>query len=323
MKFFTFWAFALILSLGAPRAAQAYRLAAAGSVDPCSKDSAVTVLTPSCREAWVSWNHSVTPRIASTGRYSLVLMQDITTAAATLPAPAWGTAYIASFYFGAGQQVGAGHYAVYAGAATSVRVSGLIPDHTYRVEVISYCDASPEFPDETGPLYATVDPARVTTSITQPQCVSTPAPTLGAHGATALVLDCSTIRLSVHKGNGAGRMLVVQRVGAPGAVSPAPVNGTYYFPSPYFGQGQAVSPGSFVVQLGQDTTATVYGLLQNTAYKFFAFEYNADMFGQQPSYTAPQDTANVYVPGCLAPEPTLAARNLVQTDTAATTAKLQ
>jgi hypothetical protein len=325
MKFSTIWVLLLLcLVLAGPRARAATRfLLPPGTTQPCSTDTALTVRSSGCNQVVISWQRGrKDAHVPTVGRASMVVMQDLSISSAD-PVPVWGTYYIGSNFFGAGSQLAPGQFVVYADTGRSVTVLGLTSNHTYRIDVIAYCQESDVYPSLDGPFFATADPGQATASTTPPQCSVTPPPTKGSYGASAVVLDCSTIRLSVHKGNGSGRMLVVQRVGAPGAVSPAPVNGTYYFPSPYFGQGQPVSPGSFVVQLGQDTTATVYGLLQNNAYKFFSFEYNADMFGQQPSYTAPLDTASVYMNGCLAPEPMMAARNLAQTDTAATTAKVK
>jgi hypothetical protein len=85
-----------------------------------------------------------------TGQKRLVLVKQGSVVDAL---PANNVLYDANSFFGSGQQLGAGNYAVYSGAADNVTINNLIPGASYHVAVFEYNQFA------TGPTYLTSNPA--------------------------------------------------------------------------------------------------------------------------------------------------------------------
>ncbi|SNR89452.1 T9SS type A sorting domain-containing protein [Hymenobacter mucosus] len=285
-----------------------------------------------CNQVTIAWKSTAADTALYKGKRSLLVLQAVSTATAA-PEAQSGTSYIPSSFFGAGQQLGPGQFVVYADTGHVATISGLQPNTAYRADVIAYYDSITFM---MGSLhYANPDPAVIDTSVslyfTTPGCSTSTPPTRGASGASANVIDCSTATLTVNRGNGDGRLMVIQRVpsGSLGAfLSTEPQSGQFYFPNNLYGRGQSLGPDAYAVALGADSTTTLYGLIPGERYKFVAYEYLNERDGAgantnaNPGYAAPVDTAYFDVPLCGTTEPQTAATNLVQTDTTATTIRI-
>lgn len=300
------------------------------ALSPVPPDSAIHLPPASqrCTEATVSWQTS--REITNyTQRGSLVVLQEVNISNSS-PAPVSGGYYIPSFFFGAGQQVGPGQFVVYADTGHVAKIQGLRPNTAYRADVFSYAEAGGNIPFDP-PLYGDLGSSS-TLYFTTPGCTTTTAPTNGSYGATAAIIDCSTAALTTNKGNGDGRLFVVQPVPSASdgpSLSTEPQPGQFYFPSNLYSQGQALGQGAYAVSLGPDSTAKVYGLAPGQTYKFVSYEYLTERTpggvntGQNPGYAAPVDTAYFTVPSCATTEPTAAASGAYQTDTTTTTARIE
>ena len=323
---------ALLLLLLLPRAGSGQTLAP-------PPDSAVTTQVNGCKQVVISWHPSrQAPRCEN--RQSLVVIQRLDNA--TLPVPVDGQTYIGFGLINTGtpipgNQLGPGQYVVAAGPDSTVTVPNLQGGTAYRIDVFAYCAGYDENYDPLGPFYSPAAASPLTGllsgfPIATPTCQTVVAPTQGSRLTRATLIDCSTLQMTVRKGNGQGRLLIAQRQ-IPDFTGPelptAPNPGESFFPSNLFRQGQRVAIEAYAVALGPDTTTTIYGLVPGQRYKLISYEFNSRLDGagnptyEGLQYTAPLDTAYLAVPSCGAPEPIYPTRRLVQTDTATTSAKVK
>jgi len=167
-------------------------------------------------------------------------------------------------------------------------------------------------------------------SVARAEAPRTTAPTIGPSRVRVSVLDCSTVRISVHPGNGRGRLLIVSEEFASYA-STQPTNGQQYSPSELFAQGDRIQPGqnSFVVSAGPDTVVTVFGFIPGRQYTVTAYEYNTTpgLRGQEsfPVYEKTNHrTARALcsIPACMRAEPAKPASVVDVTALTSTSAQL-
>lgn len=231
---------------------------------PLVPDSDLITIASQCNYATLTW----TP---GSGTHSLVLVQDNQS---TTPGITQGTSYYASTIKGYGSEVSPGVFAVYADTGRTVSITGLEPGHTYRFDVISYTMSSADIDRYPRPQYSQTErPRSATAFLTTSACPSV-QPTKSPSRIRTTPIDCSTAQITVHPGNGEGRLIVVSDEA--GYSDTQPVDGQVYFPFPVFGQGSRTNQQkrAFVVSMGADTTVTVYGLAPNRHYLVSAYEYN-------------------------------------------------
>ncbi|MEO0731630.1 MAG: hypothetical protein AAFZ52_02265, partial [Bacteroidota bacterium] len=146
---------------------------------------------------------------------------------------------------------------VYFGTQTQVDLLGLTPGTPYYVQVQAYNGTNQS------PAY------RQSGSTTM---FRTPGPpSLQAVDANITFADASRISFDWTNGNGVGR-IVLAKAGDP--VDAVPVDGTDYFPNTFFGSGDEIGNGNFVVAVDDLDTLTVTNLTADVVYHFAVFEYN-------------------------------------------------
>jgi len=97
------------------------------------------------------------------------------------------------------------------------------------------------------------------------------APTTSATNLNISDVNCKDLYLNFTPGNGAGRIIIAHE-GSP--VHQTPVNGTSYVANSFFGSGDNLGSGNYVVYKGSGNSVTVSGLTEGTTYYFSVFEYN-------------------------------------------------
>ena len=102
-------------------------------------------------------------------------------------------------------------------------------------------------------------------------CVT--VPNLPAQTPAVSAVANTTAHISMRKGNG-NRRLIVLRKGSTLGAGAVPVNGTQYNASTVFGNGQQLGAGIFAMYAGVGNAINVSGLLPGTAYTAASYEYN-------------------------------------------------
>jgi len=98
------------------------------------------------------------------------------------------------------------------------------------------------------------------------------APSIGSAGLTIAKLGCDEIEISWTKGNGAGRLVVVQEGKQ---ITSKPTDNTFYIPNEKFGFGDSLENHSaFVVYNGSGNSTKISNLRHNTRYFISIFEFN-------------------------------------------------
>jgi hypothetical protein len=157
------------------------------------------------------------------------------------------------------------NYVVYTGPNSTVSLANLLPGTTYHFAVFEYNGF-------TVPVYRTSNPA--TGSIT----------TLGppSDPATSVVFtlpSATSVRINWINGTGQKRLVLVRDGGA---VNALPVNNTDYVANTFFGSGQEIGSGNFVVFNGFADNVTINNLIPGHSYHVAVFEYN--QFASGPVY---------------------------------------
>ncbi|MEM7370453.1 MAG: fibronectin type III domain-containing protein [Bacteroidota bacterium] len=158
--------------------------------------------------------------------------------------------------FGSGTQLGTGNYVVYESTGTTVTISNLSPGTTYHVAVYEYNGVL-------GQVFLT--PAATASQLTAT------APSVPASNITFNLIQGNFMRVQWTSGNG-GRRIVVMREGAP--VIGIPTDGIDYSASNFFGNGDQIAAGEYVVYDNFGSLVDVQGLSPSTTYHFAIFEYN-------------------------------------------------
>ncbi len=180
-----------------------------------------------------------------------------TEAGAVLSAsPNNGTTYSVSSAYGSGSAIGNG-FVVYRGSGSTFTVTGLQSGTNYTFYIFEYngSSSSPAFliPGVSGSQLTSGAPA-----------IQPSNPVFSAIQTTAITIDWTN-------GGGQNRMVVI-RPGA--AVAGVPVDGTSYSASSFYGSGDQLSPGEFIIYAGNGSSVTVTNLQPGTGYQIAIFEYN-------------------------------------------------
>ncbi len=182
--------------------------------------------------------------------------------------PANLSAYQQSSSFGSGSQIGVGNYVVFRGNVNSVTVNNLLPGTTYYYAVFEYNGG-------TAPMYLVESPAlgdRTTIGAPQTQASNM---LLAAPASTS-------IQLSWTNGSGQKRIVLAKK-GAP--VDAAPQDDMGYNANSFFGSGDQLGAGNYVVYNGTANIVNVTNLEPLSLYYFAVFEYND--FGASKMYLVP------------------------------------
>ncbi|MEO0731631.1 MAG: hypothetical protein AAFZ52_02270 [Bacteroidota bacterium] len=143
------------------------------------------------------------------------------------------------------------------GSRTFVDVSGLEPGTPYHVLVQAYngISQSPAY-EQTGArtLFRTIGP-----------------PSRQAEEAAITSAASNKISLDWTNGNGVGRIVLARRGGPVDAV---PEDGVAYVANTFFGAGDEIGSGNFVVAFNDLDTLSISNLLADAEYHFAVFEHN-------------------------------------------------
>lgn len=178
------------------------------------------------------------------------------------PAPVNGVVYNSSPNFGNGSQVGSsGWYCVYSGTGTSVTVTGLSQNTTYRAMVCEYGSS--------------VSPAYNISSSSANTANQTTVLPNQASNINFLNVGSTNLTIDWIEGNGNGRC-VFMKTGSTG--TPAPVNNSTYSASSVFGNGSQIgNSGWFCVYNSAAVTdagnLTITNLENSTSYIVMVCEY--------------------------------------------------
>lgn len=196
--------------------------------------------------ATISWNNG-------NGNRRLVVVREGQPTAFT---PADLTKYAPNTNFGL-SIISPGHSAVYSNTGNSVTVTGLSEGLTYHVAVFEYNGTE-------GPVYLGATP--LVGSFT-----TFGAPTIQSSDIQWGYVSETSITLGWQNGNGQRRILLAREVTA---VDGVPADNQVYLANPFFGSGDQVGAGNFVVYNGTGNTVTISNINPAVDYYFALFEYN-------------------------------------------------
>ncbi|MGY3213628.1 T9SS type B sorting domain-containing protein [Mucilaginibacter sp. HD30] len=179
-------------------------------------------------------------------------------------APINDVTYTANTAFGAGTQIGAtGWYAIYNGDASSVDITGLASNATYRVTVVEYNGVS----GDEKYLQKNLAPASVVTPASPNDPPTVPSLQLTFSNTTATTTNVSWV-----SGNGAMRAVFVAKT-ANGVA--APVNDNIYTANVAFGTGSQIGgTGWYCVYNGTGNSTDISGLDPLSTYRVTVVDYN-------------------------------------------------
>ncbi len=164
--------------------------------------------------------------------------------------------------FTASTSMSGDNYVVYTGQSSSVSIANLLPGTTYHFAVYEYNGFSV-------PVYKSSDPA--TGSVTTLGPPSDPATSVFFTAPSA-----TSVRINWINGTGQKRLVLV-RDGGP--VNALPVNNSTYTANTFFGSGQELGNGNFVVFNGVADNVTINNLMAGHSYQVAVFEYNQFVSG--------------------------------------------
>ena len=177
--------------------------------------------------------------------------------------PSNNVSYNASGTFGSGAQVGSsGWYCIYNSTGTSVSVSGLSPNTTYRIMACEYNGTAGKEKYNTNNV--TNNPNNQTTDYA--------VPTTQASNISFTSITDSSFTAGWTNGNGTSRAVFIKQ-GNIGTASPS-VNTTYTANTKYAQGTQIGTTGWYCVYNGTGTSADVKGLSANTSYQLMVCDYN-------------------------------------------------
>jgi hypothetical protein len=172
------------------------------------------------------------------------------------------SAYNANTKFGSGTQIGStGWYCVYNGNGSTVNISGLTSNKTYRLMVCEYNGVAFTYSELYNTNTATHNPENYY-----------PKPTIQASGILFSKLTAKSMDISWNKGNGTKRAIFIK---ASSSGSALPVDNTSYNANSVFGSGSQIgTTGWYCVYNDTGRVLNITGLQQNTNYTLMACEYN-------------------------------------------------
>lgn len=183
------------------------------------------------------------------------------------------TTYYNSNYFGNGSNLGDGNYVVFKNTGSNFSMQQLQGGTTYHLAVF-------EFNGNSGPVILRPGATTQFTTLGPPQDNAVP-------GTTTNITNNS---FHIHFTAGSGqKRIVVMREASPANTSP--VDNKKYIQNSFFGAGEELGTGNFVLYDGEDDNIVVTGLKPGTEYYFSIFEYNAFSGGNIINYLRPS-TAN-------------------------------
>ncbi len=181
-------------------------------------------------------------------------------------------------------EIGSGNYIIYIGNGSGTDINSLEPNTTYHFALFEYNGNS-------GRVYLTsTSTSNPTPGATASQVTDGyTAPTVNANNMTFSSIDGNRLRYRVNNssvGNGESR-LIIAKAGSP--VTAVPTDGIEYTGDNYFGNGDEIAPGEFVVYSGSSTgTQYLYDLQPHTTYYFKVYEFNSS--GSETLYLTTNDT---------------------------------
>jgi hypothetical protein len=158
------------------------------------------------------------------------------------------------------------HYVLYNSSATSTSATGLQPGVAYHISVFA-------FNGTLGPMYNTTNIASSSFTTLGPptNAANSVMITSGGNG--------SAVNISWTNGTGQRRLVLMK---AASAVNALPAENISYVANTFFGSGQQLGSGNFVVYNGTGDNVTVNNLQKNQVYHIAVFEYN--QFATGPIY---------------------------------------
>jgi hypothetical protein len=248
----------------------AYTTSVTTTGGPTVASSAMSVTKSDGKELTLNWTNG-------NGQRRIVIAKKGSDVTAV---PVNGNDYTANASFGQGQQLAPGEYVVYDDNYHSTTVSGLDPATTYYFRVFEY--------DGTGSntIYLTSGFAAVSGS-------TVTKPTVQSQFLSTTNVTANSLRLNFAPGNGRARM-IIGRSGAP--VNSSPVDLTLYADHTYFGSGQDLGNGNFVLSYTTAQSETIQKLQPNTTYHFAIYELNGF---NQPLYLTPAALVSATTTGTL------------------------
>jgi uncharacterized repeat protein (TIGR03803 family) len=213
-------------------------------------------------------NHSMTISvIPGNGEKRVILMKDYGNASlppiaeSVLPVGAGpvsifdGTELNGNLDFSVAEEYQPGWKVLYAGNDSTIQVTGLEANHSYRVTVLEYNGSGMET------RYLNANPP-VSQTTTLPNIA---APTISSSNITFSNVLSSSLQVNFTPGNGQQRLAVIKPGSAPSFI---PADDTMYW--------ENLGNGTTVVYVGIDSSFTVTGLLPSTNYFVTIFEFNSD-----------------------------------------------
>lgn len=236
---------------------------------PTTADSQLRVSTASCKWAKLAWTKG-------DGTYRALVLADLTKAAnegtSQRPdvAPAQGQQLSGTALFGVGGLSNNNGFAVYTDTGRVATVVNLLKGHQYMALLYPYNKNA-----ASGEVSYLLSPAPDTLRFTTPACPDV-SPTVAASRLRAQGVDCSTLTLTCHPGNGQARLFVIRKSGPTFSGDVSVPQESYLFPSNLYARGLETSPQSacYAVAAGTDSTVTVYALAPDVIYKWAVYEFN-------------------------------------------------
>lgn len=178
-------------------------------------------------------------------------------ASATLSSqPVSGTNYNWSQAFGSGASIGNG-FVVYRGNASTATITGLQSGTNYTFCIFEYNGSA-------------FSPAFLIPGVSGIQLTSG-APAIQPSNPIFSAIQTTAATISWTNGGGQNRIVVVRPASA---VVGVPVDGTAYNANTFFGSGDQLAAGEFIVFAGNGSSVTVTNLQPGTGYQIAIFEYN-------------------------------------------------
>ncbi|WP_153042545.1 endonuclease [Rufibacter ruber] len=174
------------------------------------------------------------------------------------PAGAYTTGVNPNFSLATDQ--GNGHKIVYAGAQSTVTVTGLTANQTYHVQVFEFCNSSNTYSSSPAPA----------AHITLPDFACHGAPSQGVTNVTTPAITASGFAATFSAGTGDSRLLLLKEGTAP---TFTPQTGTaYHGANTHFSSATPLADGSRLLYQGAGTSVTVTGLQPGKTYYLTAIE---------------------------------------------------
>lgn len=178
-------------------------------------------------------------------------------ASATLSSqPVSGTNYNWSQAFGSGASIGNG-VVVYRGNASTATITGLQSGTNYTFYIFEYNGSA-------------FSPAFLIPGTSGSQLTSG-APAIQPSNPVFSAIQTTAATISWTNGGGQNRIVVVRPASA---VVGVPVDGTSYNANTFFGSGDQLAAGEFIVFAGNGSSVTITNLQPGTGYQIAIFEYN-------------------------------------------------